>query len=77
MPAQRRSYSGREERRDGVGVEHLGHHAVGVQLTEATVAVPVAVGVGVDEITPRVAEGVRPTVELVVPPGLEERLVVA
>jgi len=60
-----------EERRDRVREEHLGNHTVGVELTDATFAVPVARPTVVLEVAERVAVARPPLVELRTPRFVE------
>jgi hypothetical protein len=65
-----------EERRHGVGEDHLGHDAVGLELGQPAVAVPVAVGIGVAQVVVGVGEVRAPGVELAEQPAFEVRPVV-
>ena len=61
----------REERRDGVGEQHLGHHAVSLELRDAAAAVEVAVEVGAPQVVERIDVDLRPLVEFIEVPPLE------
>ena len=60
-----------EERRDGVGIQHLSHDAVRFESRHADRAVPVAVGVLGLQVTEGVDVAISPGVELVAVPGFE------
>ena len=69
VAVRRRSHerARREERRDRVGEQDLGDDAVGFELGQPLLRVPVAVRVRTGEVGERVLERLRPFVELVVP----------
>ena len=72
----RRQETGGEERRDRVREQHLGDHAVVLELLGTTLRVPVAVGLRTAQIVERVLVRRRPVVELVVPLHFEVLAVV-
>ncbi len=55
-----------EERRNRVGEDDLAHHAVGLHLGQATVGIPVALGVVALEVLVGIVEGLHPRIEVVV-----------
>ena len=73
---RREQVAAREERRHGVGEQHLGGDAVGLELALAALAVPAAIRVRHHLVEVRIDERLRPGVELVEAARLEVRPVV-